>query len=182
MSTEDWLKREVESLSKKIYKNIYDDILKSLVKKIKFCKLHPDAVTPTRATDGSVGWDLTMTEGECLTSPTVQFVRLHTGIAVEIPKGYVGLLFPRSSCYKKRQQLANSVGVIDSDYRGEVCFVYRTIDLCSVNEAYAEEYIYHKGDRIGQLVILPCPAVEFVEVEELSQTERGEGGFGSTGR
>ena len=149
---------------------------------VKFKKLHPDAKAPVRATEGAAGWDLTMTEGECLTSPTVQFVRLRTGIAVEIPKGYVGLLFPRSSCYKKRQQLANSVGVIDSDYRGEICFVYRTIDLCSVDESKAEEYIYHKGERIGQLVIVPCPPVVFVEAEELSETSRGTGGFGSTGK
>lgn len=150
---------------------------------VKFKKLHPDAVIPARATDGSAGWDLTMLEGECLTWPIVDFVKLRTGIAVEIPQGYVGLLFPRSSCYKNMQQLANSVGVIDSDYRGEICFVYRVIDMQRIrdNEEH-NKMVYKKGDRIGQLVIIPCPAVELVEVDELSQTERGEGGFGSTGR
>lgn len=151
--------------------------------KVKFKKLHPDARTPIRATDGAVGWDLYMKEGECLTWPEVYFVKIKTGIAVEIPQGYVGLLFPRSSCYKNMQQLANSVGVIDSDYRGEICFIYRVIDIEKVKDnKEADKMVFQQGDRIGQLVIVPCPDVELVEVEELSQTERGSGGFGSTGK
>lgn len=152
---------------------------------VKFKKLHPDARTPIRATDGAAGWDLTSTgfsfvkkdEESKLYGYTryyTDLVRYHTEIAVEIPPGYVGLLFPRSSCYKQFLTLANCVGVIDSDYRGEICFIYR--------ETNSREGEFREGDRIGQLVILPCPSVEMVEVEELSQTKRGVGGFGSTGK
>lgn len=141
---------------------------------VKFKKLHPDAVIPTKATSGSAGWDLTaISWNDCGVGNVGCYIRYYTGIAVEIPPGYVGLLFPRSSCYKHSLSLANSVGVIDSDYRGEICLIYRH---------YKAVIDYMVGQRIGQLVIIPCPAVEMVEVEELSETERGHGGFGSTGR
>ena len=146
---------------------------------VKFKKLHPDAKAPVRATDGSAGWDLTALgfayideEGEEFETYT-GIVKYLTGIAVEIPPGYVGLIFPRSSCFKTGMDLTNCVGVIDSDYRGEIAFVFRVIDIGKK---------YDIGDRIGQLVIIPCPVVELVEVDELSQTERGSGGFGGTGR
>ena len=101
-------------------------------------------------------------------------IKYDTGIAVEIPPGYVGLVFPRSSVCKTGLSLANSVGVIDSDYRGSISLVfYKGAELI-------EAYSY--GDRIGQLVIVPIPEVEFVEAEELSETERGAGGYGSTGK
>ena len=153
---------------------------------IKFKKLHPDAKAPVRATDGACGWDLFMTDFTFIKDTAAckllgddnynysDLTMYHTGIAVEIPAGYVGLLFPRSSCYKLNLSLANSVGVIDSDYRGEICFVYRELNN--------ESGDYGEGDRIGQLVIVPCPAVVFVEAEELSETSRGIGGFGSTGK
>ena len=138
---------------------------------IKFKKLHPDARTPIRATDGAAGWDLSAVSRKYVNPESIlNMVQYRTGIAVEIPSGYVGLLFPRSSCYKKELSLMNSVGVIDSDYRGEISFIYKGVEL------------YGQGDRIGQLVIVPCPDVELVEVDELSKTERGEGGFGSTGK
>jgi dUTP pyrophosphatase len=97
-------------------------------------------------------------------------ITYHTGLAIEIPKGYVGLLFPRSSIYKTSQALTNSVGVIDSGYRGEIMMKFTR----GINH-------YCIGDRIGQIMILPYPQIEFEEVEKLSETNRGSGGFGSTG-
>jgi dUTP pyrophosphatase len=95
-----------------------------------------------------------------------------TGLAVEIPEGHVGLLFPRSSISNSGLILTNSVGVIDSGYRGEIKFRFKHIP----DTAY-----YKPGDRIGQLIVMPYPEIDFQEVEELSSTERGEGGFGSSG-
>ena len=92
---------------------------------------------------------------------------------MEIPPGHVGLVFPRSSCYKHGMLLSNCVGVIDSDYRGEVTAVFLGTH---------DDVSYEIGDRIAQLVIMPIPAVKFVEAEELSETQRGTGGYGSTGR
>lgn len=138
--------------------------------KIKFKKMNPNAVIPKRGTIGAAGFDLTAIGLE-VTETTLKF---DTGIAVEIPPGYVGLAFPRSSVCKTGLQLANSVGVIDSDYRGSISFVFYK------GPTWIEPYSY--GDRIGQLVIMPIPEVEFVEAEELSETERGEGGYGSTGK
>lgn len=138
--------------------------------KIKFKKLNSNAVMPTQGTTGADGFDLTAVSLE-VTETTLKY---DTGIAVEIPPGYVGLVFPRSSVCKTGLSLANSVGVIDSDYRGSISFVFYK------GPTWIEPYSY--GDRIGQLVIMPIPEVEFVEAEELSETERGEGGYGSTGK
>ena len=136
--------------------------------KIKMKKLHPDAVIPRYAKAGDAGLDLTAVEiiadGSLLT--------YKTGLAVEIPNGYVGLLFPRSSVYKTGQTLTNCVGVIDSGYRGEIMMKF------SFSPQGLE---YEVGDRVGQLLIMPYPKVEFVEVDELSETSRGSGGYGSTG-
>lgn len=137
---------------------------------VKIKKLHPNAVVPKYATQGDAGLDLVATSKEYL--PDEEHVRYGTGLAIEIPKGHVGLLFPRSSIFKNQQLLSNSVGVIDSGYRGEVCAVFLGTPLNS----------YAIGDRIGQLIILPYPTIEFEEVDELSETERGNGGYGSTGR
>lgn len=137
---------------------------------IKFKKTHPFSIIPKQGTAGAAGFDLTAVRLET-TETTLKY---DTGIAVEIPPGYVGLLFPRSSVCKTGLSLANSVGVIDSDYRGSISFVfYKGAELI-------EPYSY--GDRIGQLLIVPIQEVEFVEAEELSETERGAGGYGSTGR
>lgn len=140
---------------------------------IRFKKLHPDAKAPFQATLGSAGYDLTAVYMEPVAHTHRRIVKYGTGLAVEIPSGYVGLVFPRSSVYKADVQMANCVGVIDSDYRGEITAVFY-VDLTSEN--------YAKGDRIAQLVIMPIPAVKFVEAEELTDTERGIGGYGSTGR
>ncbi|RGV25988.1 dUTP diphosphatase [Parabacteroides distasonis] len=98
-----------------------------------------------------------------------------TGIAIEIPDGYVGLVFPRSSNHKKELYLTNSVGVIDSGYRGEIKLKFKQTVV-----SY-DPYIYDVGDRIGQLIIIPYPRIEFVEVDRLSDSDRGTGGYGSTG-
>jgi dUTP pyrophosphatase len=97
-----------------------------------------------------------------------------TGLSMEIPNGYVGLVFPRSSNSKKDLYLTNHVGVIDSGYRGEIMLKFRK------TKEVIPRY-YEVGDRVGQIIILPYPTIKFVESEELSSTERGEGGFGSTG-
>lgn len=138
--------------------------------KIKFKKLNPNAVIPKQGTAGAAGFDLTAVSIE----KNEKMLKYDTGIAVEIPPGYVGLLFPRSSVCKTGLSLANSVGVIDSDFRGSISFVFYKNTQCIVP--------YWPGDRIGQLVIVPIPEVEYVEVDELSETERGAGGYGSTGK
>ena len=147
---------------------------------IRFKKLHPDAITPTKATDGSAGFDLYADHVAFVVSENnkinLSLEKITTGIAIEIPKGYVGLLIPRSSLYKKCEgeaRLTNSIGVIDSDYRGELTFVY--------NQSHLDQFIYNKGERCGQLIIVPCPEIELIECDELSETTRGTGGFGSTG-
>lgn len=138
--------------------------------KIKFKKMNPNAVMPKQGTIGAAGFDLTAVSIE----KNETMLKYDTGIAVEIPPGYVGLVFPRSSVCKTGLSLANSVGVIDSDFRGSISLVFYKNTQCIVP--------YWPGDRIGQLVIVPIPEVEYVEVEELSETERGEGGYGSTGK
>lgn len=142
---------------------------------VKIKKLHPDAVIPAYAKAGDAGMDLT-----AITN-TIDFftgvIEYKTGLSIEIPEGYVGLIFPRSSIYKKNLTLCNSVGVIDSGYRGEITFKFRPAVLpISVDQEY------NIGDRIGQLVIIPYPQIELVESEELSETERNTGGYGSTGQ
>jgi len=97
-------------------------------------------------------------------------------LAIEIPDGYVGLIFPRSSNSKTDLYLTNHVGVIDSGYRGEIMFKFRP------RNTLLDARIHHVGDRIGQLIVIPYPKVKLVESDELSDTERGDGGFGSTGK
>ena len=140
--------------------------------KIKFKKLSASAVMPRKAHASDAGFDMTCTRFEVTNGELFTY---HTDIAVEIPDGHVGLLFPRSSIYKQDLLLTNSVGVVDSGYRGEVMFKFKPI-------AYEVKQHYQVGDRIGQLIIIPYPYIEFVEAEELSDSERGEGGYGSSGR
>jgi dUTP pyrophosphatase len=139
---------------------------------IRFKKLHPDAKAPYQATPGSAGFDLTAVSVEP-DKEDAFLARYGTGLAVEIPQGHVGLVFPRSSICKTNQLLTNCVGVIDSDYRGEITAVFTK---------GIKGKAYEVGDRIAQLVIMPIPAVKFVEAEELTETQRGAGGYGSTGR
>ena len=137
---------------------------------VKIKKLDKNAVIPCYAKQGDAGMDLTATSMEFDEYGNVVY---GTGIAVEIPEGYVGLVFPRSSNAKKDLLLSNSVGVIDSGYRGEIMAKFKIVDMA--------EDIYEIGERICQLIIMPYPQIEFEEVCELSETERGAGSYGSTG-
>ena len=140
---------------------------------VKIKKLHDNAVIPAYAKPGDAGLDLTATS---VVTDEYGNVVYGTGLAIEIPFGYAGLLFPRSSNSKTDLYLTNHVGVVDSGYRGEIMFKYRPLD------GILNSKIYQVGERVGQIVILPYPAVSFEEVEQLSDTERGEGGYGSTGK
>ena len=137
--------------------------------KVNIKKLHPNAVIPKYATLGDAGLDLTAVDVVADEST----LTYKTGLAVEIPSWHVGLLFPRSSVYKTGQTLTNCVGVIDSGYRGEIMLKFTL-------SPYAKEY--EIGDRVGQLIIIPYPRIDFVEVDELIPSDRGVGGYGSTGR
>ena len=166
--------------------------------KVRIKRLSEKAVMPKKAHPSDAGFDLVATrrwfdKDGCLC--------YGTDLAFEIPEGYVGYIFPRSSNSKKDLSLSNSVGVIDSGYRGEVTFKFRpalTFNPFESNQClwqnaginYAGEVLnstlnaicYNVGDRIGQLIIMPIPDIEFEEADELSETDRGEGGYGSTGR
>ena len=140
--------------------------------KVKIKKLHSDAVIPTYAKSGDAGMDLVATK---IISNTTFDITYGTDIALEIPEGFVGLVFPRSSIRKYELILSNSVGVIDSGYRGELQATFK-------KENGLDSLAYKVGDRICQITIIPHPTIEFEEVNELNNTERGEGGFGSTGK
>jgi dUTP pyrophosphatase len=142
--------------------------------KVNIKKLHPNAVIPTYAKDGDAGMDLVATS---VISETHTQITYGLGIALEIPNGFVGLVFPRSSIRKTRLQLSNSVGVIDSGYRGELQATFNKITTTLENQ----KNDYKVGDRVAQIMIIPHPSIDFQEVEYLSNTQRGEGGFGSTG-
>ena len=138
---------------------------------VKVKKLVPEAVIPSYSKVGDAGMDLTITREIENTSFSVSY---GFGIALEISKGYVGLVFPRSSVRNQDLILSNCVGVIDSGYRGELQATFKkTQGLDSIK--------YKVGDRGAQIVILPYPTIYMTEVPELSNTERGSGGFGSTG-
>ena len=172
--------------------------------KVKIKKLCESAVIPTYAKPGDAGMDMTATSRIFDKYGNVEY---GTGLAMEIPEGYVGFIFPRSSISKQDLSLANAVGVIDSGYRGEIKFkfkptlAYMTFGVATNSKGIDEDSdsfdfvgiagdiqkdsietsIYEIGDRIGQIIIIPYPKISFIEVEELSITERGEGGFGHTG-
>jgi len=138
---------------------------------VKIKKLHNNAVIPQYAKAGDAGMDLVATE---VIDGYGFSVTYGTGLAMEIPEGFVGLVFPRSSIRKYDLSLTNCVGVIDSGYRGEIQATFR-------KEAGIPSKRYDVGDKIAQMIILPYPSIQFIETDELSDTERGEGGFGSTG-
>jgi dUTP pyrophosphatase len=140
---------------------------------MKFTKLTSSAITPTRGTPNSAGLDL-YADADVLVSSGAS-VMLGTGIAVEIPANHVGLVCIRSSVGKAGVALANGVGVIDSDYRGE-------IKLCLTYTAGNGGHYIRRGHAVAQLVVMPYLHTELVEVDALTSTERGAGGFGSTGR
>jgi dUTP pyrophosphatase len=139
---------------------------------VKVKKLDPNAVIPSYSKVGDAGMDLTITREIENTSFSVSY---GFGIAMEIPKGFVGLVFPRSSVRNQDLILSNCVGVIDSGYRGELQATFKkTNGLDSIK--------YKVGERGAQIIILPYPTIYMTEVPELSDTDRGTGGFGSTGK
>ena len=174
---------------------------------VKIKKLHPDAVVPSYAHETDCGLDLT-----AVSKITDKYgnVVYGFGLAFEIPEGYAGFIFPRSSNHKSGLLLTNCVGIVDSGYRGEVTakfasrfviarprkFIDKLKMLFETRESFGktsyydinssvcwdDKINYNVGDRVAQMVILPYPKVEFVEVDELSDTERGTGGYGSTGK
>ena len=136
---------------------------------LKVKKIDPNAVMPRYTKLGDAGMDLTSTSLE----KNGAYYEYGTGLAIELPLGYVGLVFPRSSISKTDHYLRNSVGVIDAGYRGEIKIRMSVPFLGGVE--------YKVGDRVAQLVIIKLPWVNIEQVDELSETDRGEGGFGSTG-
>ena len=141
---------------------------------VKFKKLHDDAKIPSYAHDTDAGLDLTAVSFTQEFDKSNKLVLVyHTGLAVEIPEGYVGLIFVRSSVSNKSISLTNAVAVIDSGYRGELLLKYKiTTDSLPT--------IYQPGEKIGQLIIIPYPKINPIEAEELDSSDRNEGGFGST--
>lgn len=139
---------------------------------LKFKKLTDKAIKPTYGTEFSAGADLYSTEKVVISCGETKLIK--TGIAVEIPVGYVGLIYARSGLATKRGLApANKVGVIDSDYRGEI--------MVALYNQSGVEQIVEQGERVAQMVITPYLKVDYQEVEDLQDTTRGSGGFGSTG-
>ena len=139
---------------------------------VKIFKADKRGVDPTYATDGSAGFDLYAIE-DMIIKPGDN-VKVKTGLVIEVPFGYALMIYARSGIAAKTPlRLANGVGVIDSDYRGEI--------IVALYNDSMEDRIVYNGDRIAQIVITPYLHIEPNEVTELSDTERGEGGFGSTG-
>lgn len=148
---------------------------------VKIKKLYKDSRIPTKAHTTDAGYDLYAHSKSYDEDGNVVY---GSGVAMEIPKGYVGLIFPRSSNAQKDLLLSNSVGVIDSGYRGEISFKFKPSNVIEKPDlAYIPEMIrkYGVDERIGQIIIMPYPEIEFVEVEELSASDRGTGGYGSSG-
>jgi dUTP pyrophosphatase len=141
---------------------------------VKYKKLSPDAILPSYGTEFSAGADIYALCSEPVTIEAGKTVLVHTGIALAIPDGFVGLIYARSGlASKKGLAPANKVGVIDSDYRGEI--------MVALHNHSEQSVMIEQGDRIAQLVIAPYYTARFEE-SDLSDTERGGGGFGSTGK
>lgn len=137
---------------------------------VRVKKLHKEAVVPSYAKYGDAGMDLTAVSK----TETNHYIEYDTGLAVEIPHGYVGIIVPRSSVTKKQLMLKNSAGIIDSGYRGPIKVRFQDLGI-------TEADMYKVGERIAQLIIMKLPTIDIMEVDELSDSERGEGGFGSSG-
>lgn len=174
--------------------------------RVKIKKLGDSSVIPTYAHETDAGMDLYCTKAE---TDGLGNLVCHTGVAIQIPRGYVGLLFPRSSVAHTCLFLHNAVGILDSGYTGEITFKFAPVYSTSLPHRFWERikyllslrvhkdnspfaintthhfvagHVYEVGDRIGQLIIMPYPKVQMVEVDELSETDRGTGGYGSTGK
>ena len=143
--------------------------------KMNIKKLNENATVPTYGSEFAAGADLYACEGGEITIEAGETRLVHTGLAMEIPEGLVGLIYARSGLASKRGLApANKVGVIDCDYRGEL--------MVALHNHGDKPQMVERGERIAQLVITPYITAEFCETDELSETVRGEGGFGSTGR
>lgn len=142
---------------------------------VNITKLNPNAVIPTRGNSQAAGYDLYACIDESITIPAHSTVKIGTGLAIEIPDNYFGAIFARSGlATKKGLRPSNCVGVCDSDYRGEyIVALHNDTDVAM---------IINPNERIAQLVVMPYLPVEFNEVGSLTTTERGSGGFGSTGK
>jgi len=153
------------------YKEVEFNSTSDLIVRAK--RLHPNAVIPSYSKDGDAGLDLTIVD---VKEEDIEGITYGFGLALEIPKGYVGLIFPRSSVKNYKLILSNCVGVIDSGYRGEIMATFKkTMNFLDTKK-------YKIGDRGAQIIIIPYPKVRIVESEELTNTERNTGGFGHTGK
>ena len=141
--------------------------------KVKIKRLDSNAKIPTYANPGDAGMDIYATSMKF----TEDYIEYGTGLSFEVPEGYVMLIFPRSSISNKDLVLTNSVGVLDSGYRGELRFRFKKLK----EPGKLRMNLYNPGDKIGQIMIIPYPTIEFEEVESLSDSVRGVGGFGSSG-
>ena len=139
--------------------------------KVKLKKLNENVKLPVYAKTGDAGLDIKATRIESENNYSITY---GTDLCIEVPFGYVGLIFPRSSIRNYDLSLSNCVGVIDSGYRGEIMATFKKTKL--------DGMYYDVDDKIMQIIILPYPSIEFEFVDELSETERGEGGFGHTGK
>lgn len=141
--------------------------------KLKIKKIHPLAVVPKYAHDGDACMDLTAVTESYVEESGFGYIQYGTGLSFELPENHVMLIYPRSSISNTGLVLANSVGVLDHGYSGELIVRFK----------YVRGSIkYNIGDRVAQFMVIPRPVMELEEVEELDQTERGSGGFGSTGK
>ena len=142
---------------------------------MKIKKLTETAVIPTRGSNQAAGYDLYADLENAIEVKPHETVKIHTGISMAVPEGYFGAIFARSGLStKKGLRPANCTGVVDSDYRGPV--------IVALHNDSEVAQLVEPGERIAQMVVMPYLAVDFDVVDELDETERGEGGFGSTGR
>lgn len=139
--------------------------------KVKLKKLNENVKLPVYAKTGDAGLDIKATRIENENNYSITY---GTDLCIEIPFGYVGLIFPRSSIRNYDLALSNCVGVVDSGYRGEIMATFKKTKL--------DGMYYDVDDKVMQIIILPYPSIEFEFVDELSETERGKGGFGHTGK
>lgn len=148
---------------------------------VKFHSINPKAKWPTKAHETDAGFDLYAVNRELDEFGNIIY---HTGLEIEIPTGHVGLIFPRSSICKKDIFLTNSVGVIDSGYRGELLLKFKPVQrVDDVYQIYIPTFnsFYEEDERVGQLIVIPIPNIEFQYSDKLSDSDRGKGGYGSTG-
>lgn len=143
---------------------------------VKIKKLNQKAIIPSYGTDQAAGLDLTAISESTHVDGVIAYTEYGTGLAIELEPGYCGLILPRSSISSSTTLLlGNSVGLLDSDYRGEIKLRFK-------NSSFGAGKKYKVGDRIGQLLIIPYPKIKLEEVQELDDTTRGTGGFGSTNK